>query len=543
MNQPQRAHKKPWWNALAINQSMVWIVIGAVLAFRIVWQIISPYTLIEDEAHYWEWSRNLDWSYYSKGPGVAWIIWASTTALGHTEYAIRIPAAIAAALGTIAVAKIAKEHFEDRRLVFISAILYACVPGFAVAALVMTIDSPYIASWAFASLYALRAILKAHNKSWVYFGFWIAIGFIFKYTILLLLPGVLLAILISRNQRSKINLKWLATGLCVSLIGLVPVLIWNANHDWATVRHLLGHLGAPGGDTEKTAAYHADPWTILWMLEYVSLQMLVGGPVVLLAIFAHLNARKHADQRTQLVIKALIAMALPILVFYFFVSLVTQTEGNWAMGAFVTLIPAAAWSVIDGVERTDHPVKFAWGAALFLGFAILLLLPSASRLAKQPVVGKYVPLYRMSGMREHAADASRIIEELRESTGLEPLVMSEHYGRASLLAFYLPNQPTVYCTSAQVGGRKTQYDMWTQTDLTNQDTLAPMLARPGVLFGGRSDQWSCAFDQLIDIGQLEKEPKDSKTTYIGHNFHAFDSWIPPRPIDDSTRPTGTTPSP
>ena len=30
-----------------------------------------PLDLAPDEAHYWDWSRHLDWSYYSKGPLVA----------------------------------------------------------------------------------------------------------------------------------------------------------------------------------------------------------------------------------------------------------------------------------------------------------------------------------------------------------------------------------------------------------------------------------------------------------------------------------------
>src|SRR5262249_25418158 len=30
-----------------------------------------PLDLGQDEAHYWDWSRHLDWSYYSKGPLVA----------------------------------------------------------------------------------------------------------------------------------------------------------------------------------------------------------------------------------------------------------------------------------------------------------------------------------------------------------------------------------------------------------------------------------------------------------------------------------------
>src|SRR5438552_18219758 len=36
-----------------------------------------PLTLSGDEAHYWDWSRQLGLSYYSKGPLVAYIIRAS----------------------------------------------------------------------------------------------------------------------------------------------------------------------------------------------------------------------------------------------------------------------------------------------------------------------------------------------------------------------------------------------------------------------------------------------------------------------------------
>ena len=35
--------------------------------------------LSPDEAHYWDWSRQPDWAYYSKGPLVAWLIRASST--------------------------------------------------------------------------------------------------------------------------------------------------------------------------------------------------------------------------------------------------------------------------------------------------------------------------------------------------------------------------------------------------------------------------------------------------------------------------------
>jgi len=48
-----------------------------------------------DEAQYWEWSQHLDWSYYSKGPLVAWLIALSERLFGHSAWAVRLPAWLA----------------------------------------------------------------------------------------------------------------------------------------------------------------------------------------------------------------------------------------------------------------------------------------------------------------------------------------------------------------------------------------------------------------------------------------------------------------
>ena len=53
-----------------------------------------PLDLAPDEAHYWQWSRHLDASYYSKGPLVAWLIRASCELLGDNVLAVRLPAVI-----------------------------------------------------------------------------------------------------------------------------------------------------------------------------------------------------------------------------------------------------------------------------------------------------------------------------------------------------------------------------------------------------------------------------------------------------------------
>ena len=500
---------------------------------RLIWQMISPYTLVEDEAHYWEWSRHLDWSYYSKGPGVAWVIYLSTTLLGNTELAVRLPALIASALGSYAILQTAQVAYNNHLTSFVSALLWMCVPGLAIAGLVMTIDAPYTACWSGATYFAAKALIKDSPRSWIGFGLMIALGFIFKYTILLLVPGVLLAGLFITTNR--IQWKWFFAGLLVSLVGLLPVLIWNSGHDWATFRHLLGHLGMKGGDTENTNVTKL-PWTPLWMLEYIVLQIAIGAGVLFLAIFALLNVRKHAEAPFRSSTATLLWFAMPIFAFYLVVSLITQTEGNWALAGFVSLIPPAAWAAIDGVKRNDHPVKFAWGASIFIGVAALVFFPIGHWASKRAIVGQYIPISRMSGMREHAAAVQAQLDELREQTNQEPILMTEHYGRASQLAFYLDGHPTTYCISAFVGGRKTQYDLWESTDLSNPNTLAPLQGRPGLLMGGRIDQWTAGFDQVRDIGQLDHEPVDNRTSYIGYNFTNFNSWAPRRRLDKANTP-------
>ena len=270
MHQPPREHS-PWWFGIAARPWAPAALAGAILAGRLLWlAFVSPLTLSEDEAHYWLWSQHPGWSYYSKGPGVAWLIAASTAVFGDTQFAVRAPAAVATAVGTIGAAAMARWAGADRVTAFAAALLYACVPALALAGVLMTIDAPYAACWMWAAAFAARAIRSGSRGAWLGLGTAVAIGFLFKYTILLILPGVLLALWATRRERAALRVGTIAASGAVASLGLLPVVLWNADHDWATVRHLLGHLHAPGGDTSA-----GRDWSFWWPLEFVALQIAV----------------------------------------------------------------------------------------------------------------------------------------------------------------------------------------------------------------------------------------------------------------------------
>jgi len=70
--------------------TLLWLLAFSTL---ILWIIASGrWPLEAEEAQYWDWSRRLDWGYYSKGPMVAYLIALSTQLGGNSEFWVRLPA-------------------------------------------------------------------------------------------------------------------------------------------------------------------------------------------------------------------------------------------------------------------------------------------------------------------------------------------------------------------------------------------------------------------------------------------------------------------
>src|SRR5437763_116151 len=86
--------------------------------------LACPLDLAPDEAHYWDWSRHLDWSYYSKGPLVAWLIrlscslfgpW-SAALTGSEMLAVRLPAVVCGSLLLLSLYVLTVQVFGSDRL-------------------------------------------------------------------------------------------------------------------------------------------------------------------------------------------------------------------------------------------------------------------------------------------------------------------------------------------------------------------------------------------------------------------------------------------
>ena len=510
------------------------LFIAALTVIRLLYLLVyCPYNLIEDEAHYWEWSRHLDWSYYSKGPGVAWTIFASTSLFGPTEFAVRVTAPIFSAITAFAIAKLTQEISSDWRAGFLAAVLFTCAPALQMTGLLFLIDGPYCAFWALSSLAAYYALFQRSASAWLYLGLFLAFGFIYKYTILLFLPGLLIYSLCNRKTLTLHPQFRFLLPLCFALasLGLVPILIWNSQHDWVTIRHLLGHLGIKGGDTPVSqgsgAGYHYDP---RWTLDFLAAQFAFLGGTCAAVGAALLSIRRPRTPQTTF----LFSLAAPIFIFYFLVSFITEPEGNWAIGGLITLFPLAALWLLPRLDAfilnpaAPSPANGFCKAALVIGMItgiLMLRLDSVeSILARMGVpenVRRIIPMGRLTGAQESAAHVDRLMDELHARTGKDAFVIAQHYGRASQLAFYLRNQPRgiIFCASAHTGGRTTQYDLWDETSLHRTD----LRGRPAVLSGGDElgSIWLPAFEKVTPVGTLDGDRKRNRPAFTGIEYHGW----------------------
>lgn len=536
----------PW------RTTLVFVTITTIV--RLVFLATQPFALIEDEAHYWDWSRHLGLSYYSKGPGIAWLISAGTAVAGPTELGVRLGAVLAAAVASLAIAALARDAFADGRCGFFAAAVFQLVPVFQGVSVLMTIDGPYLACWALASWAAWRALARGSGPAWIALGAAVGAGFLFKYTIVLLLPGIAIAAVWGRPL--VLTRRWPAWGLAGAMLalgGLAPVAVWNALHDWATVRHLLGHAGIAGGDAAPSDDTGFNP---LWALEFVGVQLGLIGPALVLMSASVRRGLGDAGARTGA--RFTLALPLPLLAFYLLLSWFTRAEGNWPIAGYVTLCAASGWGVVSGMEGVrarraawrrippnqrprsgalrkapELARQVSWHWSLGWGFTAAIGLMSAASLARLPGFGAWIPIERLRGAPTLAASVEAQRQSLVERTGLEPFVIAQHYGRTAQLAFYLADRPTVYCSSSLQHGRRTQYDEWAHTDLRRSDVTAQLAGRPAVLLGADAAAWQIAFDTVEPLGALPGEHKRDRLAFLGLGFRGW----PTEGQADAPRPT------
>ena len=396
------------------------LLLIVLLILRVGYLLVCPLDLVPDEAYYWDWSRQLDWSYYSKPPMIAWLIAFSTFVGGDTEFAIRFPAALMGTLGLWPVYELGRSMY-DHRIGLWAFLIVAASPGMTALCLLMTIDAPFLVAWT-ASLYCLWRMFASE----------------------------------------KPDLKWLvpailATGAGLltkqTAIGLLPVILWNNDHAWVTLEHTSQHFGSQ----PVSALRH-----VTRCLEFVASQFGILSPLIcwmMLVVVATVMVMLPRLERRE---RFLLCFGGIPLIAVIALSLFQQVQPNWAVALHLPgLLLLAAWgggalslSLRLDAWRSWLPTFVGISAVMSVGVAIApFVIPGSS------VAGTaFDPTFRLRGWRDLGQQVATIMQSLPHDQEML-IIAATARGPVSELAYYLPGKPRVYRWNVgQV--IDSQHDLW-----------------------------------------------------------------------------------
>ncbi|MBZ4394400.1 glycosyltransferase family 39 protein [Myxococcus sp. AS-1-15] len=408
-----------------------------------------------DTAYYWQWSRRLDWGYYDHPPLVAWLI----ALLGiHAT-------ALVCGVGTIAaVWGLARDVYQSRQAAWSAAALWSVVPGGMVAGVWATPDSPLLLFWTLA-LWALW------RERWVWAGVASGLALLAKF------PAVLLgvAFLITAVKVRRLPKGAWGTGALAALC-LLPVLLWNARHDWVGIAFQLRHgLEGKGG------------WGTLG--EFIAGQLAFGGLVILPLAFVY----AFKGPREQFLLR--MAALVPLLFFGYAASR-ARGEVNWTTMAYVSVCVGVA-----GMRRPWQIAAASSGLAVVLAVTLHLFFPVLN-------FKRDTALWRTHGWDV----LSQLSTPEKLFPGMKPdsvvAVFAGNYQLASQIAHYAR---VPVGTAGPV--RFSQYDVWGEP---------PIPPGKDVLWVEEDGPFAPA--ALTDRFEIMDEHVELVGTFQGRRLHFFRVW-------------------
>ena len=481
-----------------------------------------PIDLSGDEAHYWDWSRRLDLSYYSKGPLVAYLIRASCAVFGDAMWAVRLPALVLGVGTSLLTYALTLKLFRSDRIALGAVLLNHIVPMFVAGSLLMTIDPPFFFCWALATYLLALVMFGGRRWPWPLIGVAIGVGFLAKYAAFLWLPTALLVLWLD-GARGRRELRswgpWVASG--VALLFTIPVIVWNARNGWVSVMHVSKQTGTAAA--VEGGGLAGGPARII---EFLAGQAAVVGPplVVMMvagALYARRLRRSEPDGEETRRVNFLVWVALPFFVLTTLVNLRAKAQMNWPAPAYFTLMILVAYYLATRLRsrETWRPWRAWFYPAVAFGLVMMPvahnfelvypLITWADRTITRPYFGKELrirqldPTVKLRGWEE----LGRFVAAQQATLAPEPFILCEDYQTTSQMAFYVPGQPKTYYMGSylrQKTKRHSQYDLWPDRSLDPRQNPG-LVGKDAVFVGYFKPELNEAFERVEELPLLDIE--------------------------------------
>jgi 4-amino-4-deoxy-L-arabinose transferase-like glycosyltransferase len=400
-------------------------VVGLV-AIRLVCAAELP--LAFDEALYWRWSQHLSGGYLDHPPMNPLLIRLGTTLFGNNEFGVRVMTVLLGLPATWAVWRAAAILFHDPKVGATAALFFNLTLAMAGGSILATPDSAVMVTTCFLLLSLAKLAETGRGEWWLLVGVAFGLGMFSKYSTLFFAVSILIWVLAVPELRKWLFSPWPWGGAIIALAIFSPVLIWNAEHGWASILYQANRL-----------VVHA--WSLRYFAEFFVTQLGLATPPIFILGCMGLVGLLYFRTEPYSARVLIGAMVWPIVFYFAWHTFHGRVEGNWPEPMY----PAFAIAAAVAADRLPWRGAALWWASWSKRLAVPVGLVFAAFIYLQAVfaiipLGRVDPTARKlgAGWPELASQ----IDDIRRNVGAG-IVLTGDYGLASWLAFYLPSHPPV----------------------------------------------------------------------------------------------------
>jgi 4-amino-4-deoxy-L-arabinose transferase-like glycosyltransferase len=409
----------------------VLLLIAAMTAMRLVYA--GALELRTDEAYYWTWSKESALAFLDHPPGIAWLIRFGTAIFGDTNLGVRFGGIVAMLVTQLLLADTVRRVTHDTRAVIFAVLLPEAALYYGLLMAKVAPDAAMIPC-AVAMLWALVRLNESGNPRW-----WLAAGLLAglallsKFTAIMLLPAVVAFVLVPDWRRRWLLSPYPWAAVLIAAIVFLPVVIWNAQHDWASFRFQF----------VRAVATH--PFSFRTVGEFIGMQFGLVGFVLLPVVLSGVTLTAWRGYRSREPVAILLSTAVLVPFLYFlWKSLTLRVGDTWPMFLWPAGFAATAINLVvlsrEGWPEWMVQSTFRWARiAVISGIAFVVAVFFYYVAAPWNFIGRTDPIGGEAGYEQVAARAR---EQLRK-TGATWIATTDYRTYAVLRWYFNGEVPVV----------------------------------------------------------------------------------------------------
>ena len=259
------------------------------------------------------WGSNLDWGFNKHPPLSAFAVEIFYRIFGTNDWAYYLLSQLFVIVGFIAVYKFSNEILNNKKLALLSVLLLEGIYFYNFTTPEFNVNVAQLPFWALTVYYTWRCIKYDKLTDYIFLGLFAGLGILSKYLFIYLIIGIKLVFIYFLKKGKKIKFSHYFIAGPITLLILLPHIIWLTENNYITFTYGLQRTGGVG-----TFVDH-----LIYPLIFLSKQIGLLTPFLFMSFFLIKKISPKLNFRDERLVFLLLTTVIPI----FFMLLTSMIMG------------------------------------------------------------------------------------------------------------------------------------------------------------------------------------------------------------------------